>query len=200
MRMDVAKADVRDAIMDAAERLLSLYGYSKTTVDDIAQEAGIGKGTIYLHFHGKEEIAVSFIDRVNLRIREQLEEIAVSDVSVAQKIRQMLITRVMVRLESARNHDKSIDELMAAIRPLLISSRKRWHEAESELFARVLREGRANGDFDVDDDMMTARMLLLATNALLPYSLCTRQLGERDEIEQTIGQIAELLLNGLLSR
>lgn len=200
MRTDIAKADVRNTILDAAERLLSLYGYSKTTVDDIAQEAGIGKGTIYLHFRGKEEIAVSFIDRVNLRVQARLAEIAESDIPSTQKIKQMLIDRVMVRLETARNQDRSIDELLAAIRPLLIASRQRWHEAEAVMIARVLRKGRSAGEFCFGDDMATARTLVLATNSVLPHNLSIRQLGEREEIEQTAAQIAELLLNGLLSR
>ena len=36
---------MRDKILDATERLLSRYGYAKMTVEDIAREAGIGKGT-----------------------------------------------------------------------------------------------------------------------------------------------------------
>lgn len=40
-------------ILDAAERLLLRWGYRKTTVDDVAREAGVGKGTIYLHWKDK---------------------------------------------------------------------------------------------------------------------------------------------------
>ncbi len=36
---------MRDKILDATERLLARYGYAKMTVEDIAREAGIGKGT-----------------------------------------------------------------------------------------------------------------------------------------------------------
>ena len=200
MRSEVVKTDHKDAILDAAERLLGLYGYKKTTVDEIAQEAGIGKGTIYLHFHGKEEIAVSWIDRVNQRVRARLEEIAESSDSPSERIRQMLIVRVMVRLDYARNHDKSLDDLLAAIRPLLLACRVRWHEAEAEILARVLEEGSERGVFALDDALAVARTLLLATNSLLPYSLSARQLGEREEIEKTAGRMAELLLNGLLAR
>jgi len=53
MRTTLAPADVRDAILDAAERLLARYGYRKMTMDDLASEAGIGKGTTYLHFPSK---------------------------------------------------------------------------------------------------------------------------------------------------
>jgi len=36
-------------ILDAASTLILRYGYHKTTIDDIAREAGVGKGTLYLH-------------------------------------------------------------------------------------------------------------------------------------------------------
>jgi len=200
MRTCVAKLDVHDAILDAAEHLLSLYGYNKTTVDDIAQEAGIGKGTIYLHFRGKEEIAVSWIDRLNQRVRARLEEIAESGDPPAERIRGMLIARVMLRFEYASNHDKSLDELLAAVRPLLLLNRQRWHEAEAEILARVLVEGNERGVFALDDALCMARTLVLGTNSLLPYNLSVRQLGEREEIEKSVSRMAELLLNGLLAR
>jgi AcrR family transcriptional regulator len=46
----------RDAILDAALRAFGQYGYRRTSMDDIAREAGIGKGTIYLSFAGKDEV------------------------------------------------------------------------------------------------------------------------------------------------
>jgi len=42
--------------------------------------------------------------------------------------------------------------------------------------------------------------LLEATNGLLPYSLSTTELGEREEVERRTSAIADLLLRGLLSR
>lgn len=50
-------ADARRAeILDAALRVFGQYGYRRTSMDDIAREAGIGKGTIYLSFASKEEV------------------------------------------------------------------------------------------------------------------------------------------------
>jgi TetR/AcrR family acrAB operon transcriptional repressor len=43
-------------ILDVAAELISHYGYDKTTVSDIANAAGVSKGTIYLHFAGKDEL------------------------------------------------------------------------------------------------------------------------------------------------
>src|SRR5437764_6276067 len=42
-----------ERILDAATTLLVRWGYRKTTIDDVALEAGVGKGTIYLHWKDK---------------------------------------------------------------------------------------------------------------------------------------------------
>lgn len=49
--------DARAArILDAAASLIAHYGYDKTTVSDIAREAGVSKGAIYLHWRSKDEL------------------------------------------------------------------------------------------------------------------------------------------------
>ena len=40
----------REAILDATDLLLSRSGFKKMTIEDLAREVGIGKGSIYLHF------------------------------------------------------------------------------------------------------------------------------------------------------
>ncbi len=45
-----------ERILDAAAMLLVRWGYRKTTIDDVAREAGVGKGTIYLHWKDKNEL------------------------------------------------------------------------------------------------------------------------------------------------
>ncbi len=45
-----------ERILDAAATLLVRWGYRKTTIDDVAREAGVGKGTIYLHWKDKNEL------------------------------------------------------------------------------------------------------------------------------------------------
>jgi AcrR family transcriptional regulator len=52
-----------DRILDAASKLIVHYGYDKTTVSDIAQEAGVSKGAIYLHWSSKEALFEALIFR-----------------------------------------------------------------------------------------------------------------------------------------
>lgn len=53
----------RNRILDACAALLLKYGYDKTTVSEIAVEAGVSKGAIYLHFPSKESLAEALIWR-----------------------------------------------------------------------------------------------------------------------------------------
>ena len=194
------KEAVKDAILDATDRLLARYGYRKMTVEDIASEAHIGKGTIYLHFASKEEVVLSHVDRIVDRLKDRLREIGSSEASTAERLRQMLLMRVMFRFDSIQHYTQSLNDLLAALRPGLLARRALYFEAEAQIFAEVLTKGRAAGEFQFDDEHATAHALLQATNGLLPYSLSTTELGERQEVEQRTADVADLMLSGLLSR
>ena len=194
------KSAVKDAILDATDRLLARYGYRKMTVEDIAVEAGIGKGTIYLHFSSKEEVVLSHIDRIVDRLKERLTEIASSEAPAGDRIQQMLLTRVMFRFDSIQHYTQSLNDLLAALRPGLLRRRAQYFEAEAQIFAEVLADGIRSGELSFEDEHATAHALLQATNGLLPYSLSTTELGERAEVEQRATDVANLMLRGLLSR
>src|SRR5262249_31281907 len=200
MRTTLARAQIRDAILDAAERLLAYYGYKKTTMDDLAREAGIGKGTVYLYFPSKEEVARSTIDRVVERLLDRLRALAGSGEPVTQRLREMLLTRVLFRFDSVKDYSQSLDDLLASLRPAYLARRQRYFDAEAEIFAAVLREGRDARLFAFTDASATAHTLLLATNALLPSALSVRELGKRRDVQEKATRIAELLLAGLQRR
>jgi AcrR family transcriptional regulator len=200
MRAIATREEIRDVILDAADRLLARYGYKKMTVEDLAQEVGIGKGTIYLHFPSKEEVVLSHIDRIVERLKVRLLEIARAPQTPAERLRRMLIERVLFRFDSVQHYTESLSDLLAALRPGLLARRARHFEEEARIIADVLNEGRRSGDFDFRNAQATARTLLLATNALLPYSLSARELGERADVEAEITRIVQLLLSGLLHR
>ena len=194
------KSTVKDAILDATDRLLARFGYRKMTVDDIATEAGIGKGTIYLHFSSKEEVVLSHIDRIVERLQDRLREIASSDATAAERLRQMLLTRVLFRFDSIQHYTQSLNDLLAVLRPGLLARRAQYFDSEAKIFAQVLNAGRQSGELSFDNDHATAHALLQATNGLLPYSLSTTELGAREDVEQRAADVADLMLNGLLSR
>ena len=197
MRAVAVQQNISDLILDAADRLLARYGYKKMTIDDLAHEVGIGKGTIYLHFRSKEEIVLSHVDRIVERVLEPLKAIAQSDAAPAAKIREMLITRVMFRFDSVQHYTESISEVLRDLRSALLERRERYFELEADLIATVLKEGQSARAFRRQDVAETARALVVATNSLLPFSLSTRELGKRKDVEQGVQRIADLLVHGL---
>ena len=132
---------MRDLILDATERLLGRLGYRKTTMEDIAPEAGIGKRTIYLYFAGKEEVALSSIDRIVERLMGRLRDIAASGDAPAEQVRRMLAERVLFRFDSVREYYHGLDELFQSLRPAYMARRERYFVEEAALFAAVLDAG-----------------------------------------------------------
>jgi AcrR family transcriptional regulator len=56
--------DKRDRILDAAQSLFVRYGVKRTSIDDVAREARIAKGTVYLSFRSKAELFSAIADRL----------------------------------------------------------------------------------------------------------------------------------------
>jgi AcrR family transcriptional regulator len=190
-------SSTRELILDAAERLIGVLGYTKTTVDDIARAAGVGKRTVYVYFPTKEEVILCTIDRIVERLLARLRSIAESGRPRAEVIRAMLLERVLFRFDSVRDYSHGLDELFASLRPAYLARRKRYFDAEAGVFADVLAAGHTDGEFDCPTPTAAAETLLLATNSLLPYALSARELGRRRDVETKAGRIADLLLYGL---
>ena len=66
-------------ILDAAVNLFIHYGYDKTTVSDVAREAGVSKGAIYLHFESKDALLEGVIAREMTIYAEQWFELIEQD-------------------------------------------------------------------------------------------------------------------------
>ncbi len=188
----------RDAILDATDRLLTRYGYKKMTIDDLAHEVGIGKGSIYLHFSSKEEIALSHIDRIIERLKVNLTSISEKrSTSVEERLREMLIERILYRFDSVQHYSEGLNDLLSYLRPKLLERRKRHFDEEARIFARVIIEGQASSLLAEGDAFELAETLVTATNSLLPYSLSAFELGDRSDLAERAGKTADLLIRGL---
>jgi AcrR family transcriptional regulator len=68
-----------ERLLDAASTLLVRWGYRKTTIDDVAREAGVGKGTIYLHWKDKNALFRAAIWREQQRFNAELQRRIAAD-------------------------------------------------------------------------------------------------------------------------
>jgi AcrR family transcriptional regulator len=194
----VSSARTRELILDATDRLLARYGFKKMTIDDLAREVGIGKGSVYLHFPSKEEIALSHIDRLIERLKERLRVMAGRNVPVDSKLRGMLVERVIYRFDSIQHYTQSLDELLANLRTSLLERRRRYFADEARILASVVTEGQEKGVFKEGDAFDLGQTLVSATNSLLPYSLSALELGDRNIVAERAAKTADLLIRGLM--
>jgi len=180
---------VRARILDAADRLMVRTGYQKMTIEAVAAEAAIGKGSVYLHFDSKEEVALSCLDRMVEELLEQLREIAASAGPVPERLRAMLCLRVLHRFDYARKHAHSIDQKLASMRTAMLERRARHFRLEADVFRPLLAR--------TADPDATAEALITGTNALLPYSLSVRELGRRADLLRRTEELVRLLVAGV---
>ncbi len=72
------RKSLREAILDAAERVISRQGLANSTVDAIALEAGVSKGGLFYHFASKKALLLSLLDRYEEHFQAQREQIMAS--------------------------------------------------------------------------------------------------------------------------
>jgi AcrR family transcriptional regulator len=192
-----AVVEPRDAILDAALRLLPRFGYRKTTLDELANESGVARRSIYLYFPGKEEIFLASIDRVVERVLAELATIAGERTAPESRLWRMVVARVMSRFDAVRHYRESLDEMLADLRSSYLARRERYFDAEAQVLSKVIADGMRVEGWNVDDPLETARVIVHATNSLLPYSLSRIELGSRAEVQARATAIANLLVRGL---
>jgi AcrR family transcriptional regulator len=170
------------------------------TIDHVARRADLGKGTIYLYFESKQDLALSIVDRVNERLRSRLRTILCSGGSPEDRLHKMLIERVMFRLCCVENYREAVDQMFSMLREQLLARRKSYIDQEAVIFVEILVEGRTLAVFHCPDPLATAHALLTATSALLPYSLSPAELGSREQVQQRADAVIELLMKGLTTK
>ena len=93
----------RAAILEAALRLFGQYGYKRTSIDDIAAEADIAKGSVYLVFASKEEIFRALCEDIVRRVEAEAVRARDSDASLPDRILGILQAKFGFYFETVRN-------------------------------------------------------------------------------------------------
>lgn len=190
------KRDTEDIILEAALNLLRRYGYERVSMNDLAREAGIGRATLYLRYSSKEQVALAVVDRMYGSLLQKLAAIAELPVAPADRIREILVERVLFLFDAVSDLGVSLDEVYRRIRPPFLQRRDRFDEAAAAILAEVLNQGAETGDFATRDPLRVAKTLIACTNGILPFSLSPREMGRRDEISEIARIGAELLVRG----
>ena len=86
-------------VLDSAAELLVRWGYQRVTIEDVARHAGIGKGTVYLHFRSKDALFLTVLMRVHRVVVERMAD------RMAADPREVLPSRTMRSLYAELSAD-----------------------------------------------------------------------------------------------
>ncbi len=187
-------------ILDAALQEFVSHGFTATRLDDIAHRAGCTKGTIFLYFESKEELFKAIVREHLLPVIVNAEErVDQHEGSARDLLRELVHAR----------WDQMVNSPLSGVPKLVISEAGQFPELVSffydeiiarshALFARVLRDGIARGEFrDLDVEYVTrALMAPLLVAALWKHSIQLHVTQEMDP-EKYFDTSLDLLLAGL---
>jgi AcrR family transcriptional regulator len=150
----------RADLLDAAERCFAERGYHGTTVDAIAERAGVSKGAFYWHFESKRDVFTALVDRVVGEVQPVYRELAATP-SARTALRQMLEAGPSLAEDSLALADASLEYMAEARRDPRLSRRLAAHlEIGRTLVAEQLRRGIADGELrEVDVDACAAAIV-----------------------------------------
>ena len=188
------ESDKHRQIVDAAVRVFARNGYYNSRVSDIAREAGVASGTIYLYFKTKDEILVTlFREKMAAWVAHVREQVKDEPDAVA-KIRRLVVLHF-----SVIEKDPALAEV---VQVELRQGHKFFRGASAheisayfELIASMLEEGQAAGAIRRDIAVKTAVKVLFGAMDQMATSWV---LGKRKyRLSDTAADVANIFLRGV---
>ncbi len=188
-----SSGQVKHEIIDVAARLFARYGFKKTSIDEVALAARIGKGTVYLHFASKEEMFAEVVERLSQRMLDALTTAVKRARSPSGKVRAFVeakLTSVATLAEAYGVREETFLELLSMAR----AHRGSHDVREHALLSDVLREGNASGALAIDDPDRLATGIIACLTALDTSSVVKR---DDAAIRAGVDELVAVVVRGL---
>lgn len=190
------KRERKEIIIKEAQKLFSRFGFIKTTVEEIARAARMGKASLYYYFSGKEEIFKEVIRKesefLNTKIREAVEK----EKTLQGKIEAYVITRMRYLRELANIYhalkDKYFDHYA-----FINETRKKNFNMEIKIIKSILNEGVAKNIFIIEDVDLTAFAIVSSLKGL-EYNWAVEI--PMPKMEESINKLLDILFYGINRR
>ena len=174
---DPARQENIARILVAAEKLFRHYGYSKTTVADIARDLGMSTANIYRFFASKGEIHQALCGRMLEQSYQMAFDIRNQPISASERLRAYTMGQYKMTLETMLDEQK-VHEMV------VIAMESAWHVIEKhivriqDLVAEIIAEGIAAGEFVEQDPVVAAKCFASATVDLCHPQMVAQCLGK----------------------
>jgi AcrR family transcriptional regulator len=183
------------ALLDAASRRFIAVGIDKTTMEDIAREAGAGKATLYRYFTNKAAVVDALVGRETQRFERHLRRAVAQASSPTRQVEDAFVAA----LDFLRSHpmlNKSLYEEPTVLLPYLTLRSGPIVQTGMTLFAEVIEAGIAAGEFrDIEPEWAAETLFRLVMSFFSLPPLAIRV----DDPEQ-VRRYAHGLVAGGLSR
>ncbi len=151
--MSISKT--RQKLIDIARQLFAKNGVANTTMNDIAVASGKGRRTLYTYFNSKEEVYSAVIESELERLSDKLDEVATMKMRPLDKVIELIYTHLSMIRETVVRNGNLRAEFFRNIW-MVEKVRKKFDDYEIDLFRKVYLEGKADGEFDIDDVNLVA--------------------------------------------
>jgi AcrR family transcriptional regulator len=194
-RHDPARHDaVRRRIFEAARRRIERYGYRHTTIEEIAGDAGVAKGTVYLYFPGKEDLVVAIVSQMLERLEARMRASARGRGTAASRLERLLLERVLHFRGECRRAPEGYALIHVMEGPLFERAVRGHIVTHEAIVAGLVAEAVAAGEFAAVDPNGAARAMLVAFHALQGPGFL---MGDRASLVHLAESLAHLLVQGL---
>ncbi len=137
-------------ILSAAKKLFGKYGVKKTTMRDIAAEAGLAVGTLYLYFENRDEVVLACAEAFEQVHKATATAAIAGDGTPAERLKEYILARFRAAADT-RTSDSHVAEIARAVvrvRPTRLEDESKIMQATVlELFS----QGHQSGQFHISD-------------------------------------------------
>lgn len=142
-----AEHNVREQIVEAAEKHFSRYGYEKTTVSDLAKAIGFSKAYIYKFFDSKQAIGEAICSKTLSAIVAAVEEAVAGATTSTDTFRRMFKSLTATSVSLFFN-DRKLYDIAASSAAEGWPSARAYAERIKQILMEVVRKGRETGEFE----------------------------------------------------
>ena len=177
-----APGGTRDVILEAARRRFLRFGAPKTTMDEVAREAGCSRTTLYSHFRNKDDLYARLLEQDAEAFIREGRAVRESEGGAGRKIRRIVD---LTRRTYARNHLMRlalVGDAEMSLAPVAHAFTRDQEERIIELLRQVLEEGVAEGSLRPIDPERVAYLMFHLGSFLVERETSDRADYDFDEI------------------
>ena len=178
----------RKAIQEAVVNLVTRTGTRKVTMDQVAAEAGLSKGCLYIHFQSKKELLESVKTASFKPLGDQLQEILNGSLTPYQKI-ESIVHRLFSYFDENRGLFRFLLEEREIAQSQAIRQKNSRYRNFVERIANVLDDGVASGLFRHMDSRKVASIFIEAMIAMTARRLLEENPGPLDKDARLLIQV-----------